>query len=330
MWVGVCGHHATQSKDSLVTEPSPLEVTRDEIRDAANRIAPHTRRTPVLELGDVFESGYRLSLKLEFSQVIGSFKPRGAFSLLTGASVPPVGVAAASGGNFGIAAAYASRVLGYEATIFVPKTSPAEKIDRIAHQGADVRVIDGYYDEALAECDRFVQETGAFTAHAYDQREVMAGQGTVALELAEQLESFDTILVAVGGGGLIGGIASWIRDERRVVAVEPEKCNSLNASRAADKQVIVEVGGVASSSLGAASVGDFPWAANKWIDESVLVSDETIIEAQSWIWHTAKFAVEPAAATTVAALMSGAYRPFEGEHVVVVLSGANVALDSIV
>jgi len=303
-----------------------LEVARSDIESAANRIAPFTRRTPVIELGDVFEAGYRLSLKLDHLQPTGSFKPRGAFSVLTARDVPVSGVAAASGGNFGIAIAYACSKLGYSANVFVPETSPAEKIDRISEYGADVRVIPGYYQQALAACEDWAVENEAFQAHAYDQPEVVAGQGTAGREIAGQVEDVDSVLVAVGGGGLIGGVASWFRDDARVVATEPEGCASLHAAREAGGPTIVDVGGVAASSLGAESIGKHAWHANKWIDESVLVTDSEIVAAQTWIWQNVRLAVEPAAATTVAALMSGAYRPEPGCHVVALISGANVNL----
>lgn len=299
-----------------------LEVTREDIDAAASRTAPHVLRSPVLGLGDVLDHGFDLSLKLDHTQPTGSFKVRGAFSLLT-AVRPTEGVAAASGGNFGIAVAYACSQLGYSATVFVPETSPAEKIDRIGEHGADVRVVPGYYQEALAECERFSQEGGAFMAHAYDQSEVVAGQGTAAKEIIDQVPDVGSILVAVGGGGLIGGIASWCRDDIRVIATEPDLCSSLHAARAAGRPVNVTVGGVASSSLGASMIGDHAWYANRWIDDSVLVSDDQIITAQRWLWETTKLAVEPSAATTVAALLYGAYQPEPGEHVVAMLSGAN-------
>lgn len=298
-----------------------LEVTRNDIKSAAARVAPHIRRTPVLNLGDVLERGFDLSLKLDQTQPTGSFKVRGAFSLLTLAN-PTRGVAAASGGNFGIAVAYACTKLGYQGTVFVPETSPSEKIDRIG-QLAEVRVIPGYYDDALVECQRFVAETGAFMAHAYDQPEVVAGQGTVAKEIQEQAPDVDTILVAVGGGGLIGGVASWCRDDVNVVATEPERCSSFYAARAAGEPVKVDVGGVASSSLGASMIGDHAWYASRWVDESVLVADDDIVNAQHQLWDRVRLAVEPSAATTVAALVADAYRPEPGEHVVALLSGAN-------
>lgn len=301
-----------------------LEVTRTDIEHAAGRVVGYVRRTPVVELGDVLENGYRLTLKLDQTQPTGSFKVRGAFSLLTARDIGDMGVAAASGGNFGIATAYACSKLGHRASIFVPDSSPAEKIDRIAEFGADVRVIPGFYDQALAECHAFVREEGAFMAHAYDQPEVVAGQGTAGLEITEQVADVDTILVAVGGGGLIAGIASWCRDDYRVVATEPFRCASFNAARTNGGPIRVEVGGVAASSLGAEAIGEHAWYASRWIDDSVLMDDEAVVAAQNWLWAEVKIAVEPAAATTVAALLSGAYRPEAGEHVVATISGGNV------
>lgn len=300
------------------------EVTRTDIKAAAERIRPYVRLTPVLDVTGLFSDDYALFVKLEHTQVTGSFKPRGAFSLLTEVHVQPSGVVAASGGNFGIAAAHASRRLGYAATVFVPSTSPAAKLDRIRDEGADVRLIDGYYDDALEASMDFARESGALVAHAYDQHAVMAGQGTVGLELERQVEGLDTVIVAVGGGGLIGGIASWMRSDGGVVAVEPESCNSFHASLAAGRQVEVDVSGVASSSLGARSIGDHPWSARHWIDQSVLVTDQDILRAQRTAWQELRLAVEPSAATTLAALQSGALTPEGGSVVAAVLSGANI------
>lgn len=300
-----------------------LEVTRDQILGAADRIAPYVRRTPVLEVGNTVDFDFDVVLKLDSLQVTGSFKPRGAFSVLTAVEVPPTGVVAASGGNFGAAVAYAASVLGHKATVFVPDTSPEEKIGRISGYGAEVKRIPGFYAEALAASVDFAAESGAFFAHAYDQPEVMAGQGTCALEVIRQVPDCDTILVAVGGGGLIGGIASWIRSDARVIAVEPELCPSLHAARAAGRPVVAEVGGVAASSLGAAQVGDHPWFANRWIDESLLLDDRDILSAQGWLWRHTRILAETSASCPVAALLSGAYRPERGERVVAVISGSN-------
>ncbi|HEX6298855.1 MAG TPA: threonine/serine dehydratase [Acidimicrobiia bacterium] len=304
------------------------EVTPGDIDAAASRIDGFVRRTPVLELGRILSDGYSLTLKLEHLQVTGSFKPRGAFSVLTATDIPPVGVVAASGGNFGIAVSYAASRLGHDATVFVPKTSPSEKIDRIGEFGAHVRVIPGYYDEARTASEEHAAETGAFQAHAYDHPEVVAGQGTLAREIEMQVP-VDVVLCAVGGGGLIGGIASWFRQRTQVVAVEPELCRSFNAAVEAGHPVEVEVSGVASSSLGARAIGRNPWRARAWIDRSVLVSDDEIIDAQRWLWMETKLAVEPAAAAPLAALLTGRFQPEAGANVVVVLSGANVDLASV-
>lgn len=298
-------------------------VSRRDISDAATRIAPHLRRTPVLELGDALELGFDLFLKLEHLQVTGSFKARGAFSALTSATVPPAGVVAASGGNFAAAVAYAAALLGHVATIFVPETSPEEKIERIRRHGADVRVIPGYYDDAYGESLDFAASSGAVQLHAYDQPAVVAGQGTIAVEIEDQAHP-DTVLVAVGGGGLIAGIAGWLRDATRVIAVEPRQCRSFNAAVEAGHPVDVEVSGVAASSLGARRVGDHAWAMRSWIDDSLLVDEVAIVQAQRWLWSEMRLAVEPAAATTVAALLSGSFRPEPGERLMAILSGANL------
>jgi len=299
------------------------EVTQFAIEAAAARIAPYIRHTPVLHLDDVFGAGYRLSLKLDSLQPTGSFKVRGAFSLLTAWDIQPGGITAASGGNFGAAVAHAASELGLEATVFVPETSPIEKLDRIRRAGGELRVIPGYYDEARAACQDFAERTGAFQAHAYDQAEVVAGQGTAALEIMEQVADVSRILVAVGGGGLIGGIASWCRHEAGVVAVEPERCSSMRSAIEEGGPVEVAVGGVAASSLGARSIGKHAWYATKWIQDSVLVTDDDIVGAQRWLWREARVAAEPAAATTIAGLMAGAIAVDPGEHVVAMISGAN-------
>jgi threonine dehydratase len=304
-------------------------VTPVDIEVAASRIDTFVRHTPTLELGRILSDDYTLTLKLEHLQVTGSFKPRGAFAVLTATDVPPPGVVAASGGNFGIAVAFAASRLGHRATVFVPGTSPTEKIDRIGEYGADVRVVPGYYDEALTASELYAAETGALRAHAYDQPEVMAGQGTLGREIDKQLP-VDVVLCAVGGGGLIGGIASWFRQRVKVVAVEPELCRSFNAALHAGHPVEVDVSGVAASSLGARSVGRHPWQARDWIEESVLVSEEEIIDAQRWLWAETRLAVEPAAATPLAALRGARFHPHPGANVVVVLSGGNVDPRSVV
>lgn len=298
-------------------------VSRAEIRAAADRIEGHVRRTPVVDLGDALHSGYRLTLKLDSMQPTGSFKVRGAFSLLKARVIPPAGVVAASGGNFGLAIALAAGELGHKATVFVPSTSPEEKVGRIAHYGAEVRVVAGYYDEALQSSHEWAAETGAVEAHAFDQPEVVAGQGTLGLEIMDQVPDVSSVMVAVGGGGLIAGVAGWSRGEVSVVGVEPDLCPTLHAARLAGGPVEVEVGGVAASSLGASMIGEQTWLANRWIAESRLVSDAAILEAQVWLWETCRVLAEPGACTSIAALLTGVHAPEPGERVVAVVSGAN-------
>jgi threonine dehydratase len=298
-------------------------VSRADIRAAAHRIEGHVRRTPIADLGDALGSGYRLSLKLDSMQPTGSFKVRGAFAFLTARVIPKAGVVAASGGNFGLAIAYAAGELGHKAAIFVPSTSPQEKIGRLAGLGADVHVIDGYYNDALRVSQKWADDSGAIEAHAFDQPEIVAGQGTVALEITEQVPDVASVLVAVGGGGLIAGVASWIQDDAIVVGVEPELCPALSDARRAGEPVEAGVGGVAASSLGASKIGDQAWLANQWVDAAHLVSDPAILEAQRWLWETCRVVAEPGACTTIAALITGSYQPQRGEHVVAVISGAN-------
>jgi len=306
------------------------EVTRDHIVAAAGRIEGHVRRTPMIELGDVYGAGYTLSLKLENLQRTGSFKVRGAFSLMTAVEIPEPGVVAASGGNFGLAVACAARDLGYRATIFVPETSPREKIGRIAGYGADVRQVPGFYPDALEAATVWAEDMGAYQAHAYDHADVVAGQGTCALEILDDSPNLDTVLVAVGGGGLIAGISSWIRTDANVVAIESESCPTLFEARRSGEPVEVEVGGIAASSLGASRVGEHAWHANQWIDDAVLVTDSQIVDAQRWLWETCRIVAEPAAATTIAALASGAYFAERGERIAAVISGANTDPGSVV
>ena len=297
------------------------EITRGMIEEAARRIRPHVRRTPVLELGEG-PGGCRLALKLDQLQPTGSFKIRGASSLLT--AHPGVdGVVTASGGNFGLAVAYAGSRLGVPVDVFVPDTSPAVKVDRIRAEGATVHVVEGYYAQSLAAARERVSE-GILEAHAYDQVEVVAGQGTCGREILDQLPDVDTVVVAVGGGGLIGGIASWVREGARVVAAETQRTPALHAALAAGAPVEVDVGGVAADSLGARVVGDIGFAASqRWVDESVLVSDDDVVEAQRWLWASARVVAEPGAATAMAAVLSGAYRVSPGELVCVLVCGAN-------
>ena len=263
-------------------------------------------------------------LKLELLQHTASFKPRGAFSKMLASEVPPDGVIAASGGNFGLAVAYAARRLGHRAEIFVPATSPAAKIDRIRAQGAVVRVVEGFYDDAAEAARERGAESGVLAMHPFDQPEVVAGGGTIGLELTEQVPDADTVLVAVGGGGLVGGIAAWLGEHVRVVAVEPETSCCLHAALEADTPVDVAVAGIAVDALGTRRVGNIAFdIARRLVRESVLVSDDAIREAQRALWRELRLVAEPGGATAMAAITSGAYVAEPGEHVVVLVCGGN-------
>jgi threonine dehydratase len=300
-------------------------VDRRDIEAACERIAPFVRETPVIEPGaGAFGIDGPLTMKLELLQHTGSFKPRGAFNKLLSSEVTDAGVIAASGGNFGLAVAYAARTLGHRAKIFVPDTSPAAKIDRIREQGAEVHVVPGFYDEAAAAARANEAEGGALWMHPFDQPEVVAGGGTVGVEIAAQVPDVDTVLVAIGGGGLIGGIASWFRREVRIVGVEPEACPAMHAALEAGGPTDVEVGGIAADSLGPRSVGQIAFGiARSFVDRVVLVSDDAIRDAQRRLWRDLHVVAEPGGAATLAALMVGAYRPAPGERVVTLLCGAN-------
>ncbi|MGZ8612307.1 MAG: threonine/serine dehydratase [Actinomycetota bacterium] len=300
-------------------------VTPEDIREAADRIAGRVRRTPVLELdAGAFGATGRLSLKLELLQHTGSFKPRGAFSRMLAADVPEAGVIAASGGNFGLAVAFAARELGHRSEVFVPDSSPPIKARRIAEHGADVRVIPGFYDEALAASRERAAETGALVLHAFDQPEVVAGQGTLAAELSEQVPDADTVLVAVGGGGLIGGVAAWYQGRTRVVGVEPDRCPTMSEALRAGRPIEVDVEGYAADSLGARRCGEIAYAvASRYVEHVLLVTDDAIRDAQRRLWEEVRVVAEPGGAAALAALLSGRYRPDADERVVVLVCGAN-------
>ncbi len=299
--------------------------SRDAIEAARERIAPHVRTTPVIRTGaGAFGMDVALTLKLELLQHTGSFKPRGAFSKLLASDVPPAGVVAASGGNFGLAVAYACRRLGYTAEIFVPSTSPASKIDRVRALGAAVHVVPGYYDDASATAGAHQAETGALAMHPFDQPEVVAGQGTIGIELARQAPDADTVIVACGGGALVGGIAAWLRGDVRVIAVEPEGSRCLDAALAAGAPVDVTVDSIAADSLGVRRVGTIAFgSARAYVERVALVPDAAIREAQRALWRELRLVAEPGGAAALAALMHGAYVPAADERVVVVVCGAN-------
>jgi threonine dehydratase len=300
-----------------------------DIEAAAARIAPHVRRTPlwVLRSGELGLPGadYEVWLKLEQLQVSGSFKARGMFNRLLAHSIPAAGVIAASGGNAGIATATAARALGVPAEIFVPTVISPAKRERLQKLGATVVVTGAAYADAFAACQQRQRESGALMTHAYDQSDVLAGAGTLAREIEQQAGVPDALLVSVGGGGLVGGIAAWFAGRTRIVALEPERAPTLHAALAAGAPVDVEVGGIAADALGARRLGALAWdAVQRHPLQSVVLRDETILDAQKWLWQSLKLAVEPAAALPLAALRSGAVEIKAGQRICLVLCGANV------
>jgi len=294
-------------------------ISRDDIDAAADRIAGHVRRTPAVEISP------GLWLKLELVQHTGSFKPRGMFNRVLASEVPRAGLTVASGGNAGLAVAYVGRQLGHPVEVFVPEATPAVKVNRLRDYGAQVRTGGADYAEALVASESHAAESGALFVHAYDQPEVVAGQGTLGRELADQVPDADTVLVSVGGGGLIGGVAAWFAGSVRVVGVEPFGCPTLHAARSAGEPVDVKTEGVARDSLGARRLGAIAWehAAAGHISDALLVDDDAIVDARRWLWQEARLATEPGTAAAVAALRCGAYQPSRGETVVVVICGAN-------
>ena len=302
-----------------------------EITAADHRIDPHIRRTPVMAVDNLIP-GLDLVLKLEHLQHTGSFKPRGAFNSLLTTAVPQAGVVAASGGNHGAAVAYAAKALGHDCTIFIPETASPAKIEMIRRSGVEPIITDGVYANALNAAATFEADHGAMSIHAYDDVGTVCGQGTVMREWEAQGLDADTILIAVGGGGLIAGAMAWLGGRRKLVAVEPETACALHAALAAGTPVDVEVSGVAASALGASRLGDICFGlasdlGKKQQIETVLVSDREITAAQRSLWQNLRLAVEPGGAATIAALMSGAYRSQQGERVAALLCGANVDIN---
>jgi threonine dehydratase len=303
-------------------------IDRDQIAAIERLIRPYVRHTPIITV-DAHDFGLDalpLVMKLEFLQHTGSFKPRGAFANLLTRPAPAAGVAAASGGNHGAAVAYAAMRLGIRATIFVPHITSPAKIERIRGYGAELVVAGDRYADALAASEDFVTRSGALAIHAYDQAETMVGQGTVGLEIEDDAPKIDTLLVAVGGGGLIGGIAAWYAGRIRIVAVEPELAPTLHDALAAGSPIDAPAGGIAADSLAPRRVGElmFP-IARRFVERSVLVSDEAICSAQRTLWATLRVIAEPGGAAALAALLSGTYRPMRGERIAVLLCGANTA-----
>ena len=310
---------------------SEQTIDHERIAAADRLLGRHIRRTPVIRVdgGDFGLGPIDLSLKLELLQHSGSFKARGAFANLLMREVPPAGVVAASGGNHGAAVAYAAMQLGLPAKIFVPSVSSPAKVQRIRDYGADLVVEGLRYADALAASEGWAARSGALPVHAYDQTETLLGQGTLGLELEEQAANLDTLLVAVGGGGLIGGIAAWYAGRVRIVGVEPEAAPTLSRALAAGRPVDAEAGGIAADSLAPRRVGAlmFPIAQDH-VSDVALVTDDAIENAQEALWQTLRIVAEPGGAAAFAALLSGRYQPRPKERVGVVVSGGNtVAVD---
>ncbi|APZ52403.1 threonine/serine dehydratase [Salipiger abyssi] len=299
---------------------------KPEIDAAAARIDGHAQVTPVMTSATLWSQP--VALKLEQLQHTGSFKTRGAFNTLLSSEVPAAGVVAASGGNHGAAVAYAATRLGHKAQIFVPEIAGPAKIALIEQTGAALTVVPGEYANAAEAAEAHEAETGAMQIHPYDRPATVAGQGTLMREWEAQGLEADTVLIAVGGGGLIAGALAWLQGARKVVGVEPERSRALNAALEAGKPVDVEVAGVAANALGARRIGSICFdLAQDHLGGSVLVSDEAITEAQHALWRAHRLLVEPSGACALAALRSGAYVPAPGERVAVLVCGGNIAPD---
>ncbi len=299
---------------------------QNHITAAYARIREHIRCTPILELhgADFVLGAFPLFLKLELLQHTGSFKARGAVTNLMFRDVPPAGVVAASGGNHGVAVAFAAKKFNVRARIFVPSVCPAAKRQLIQGYGANLVIAGDRYADALDASKTWEAESGAMPIHAFDQHETLLGQGTVGLEFEEQVPDLDTLFVAVGGGGLIGGIAAWYRKRIAVIGVEPQAAPTLVRALEAGRPVDAEAGGIAADSLAPKRVGElmFP-IAQKYVQQVVLVSDDEIREAQELLWKSTRIVAEPGGAAALAALTSGIYRPRNGERVGVLICGGN-------
>ena len=301
-------------------------ISRERIQQTEKVIRPYIRRTPILEV-DGAEFGLdsiKIVFKLELFQHSGSFKARGAFTNMLTREVPAAGVVAASGGNHGAAVAYAAMTLHKPATIFVPSVASPAKLDRIRRYGAELVIAGDRYAESLEASEEWTAKSGALPIHAYEAIETLLGQGTLGMELEEQAPTLDSLLVAVGGGGLIGGVAAWYQDRIKMVAVEPSTAPTLDYALRAGQPVDAPAGGIAADSLAPRQVGQlmFP-IAQKYVREVVLVSDDEILEAQKSLWETVRIAAEPGGAAAFAALLSGHYKTEPGERVGVVVCGGN-------
>jgi len=302
------------------------EVSRESIQATERAIRPYIRRTPLLEINGA-EFGLdsiKIVFKLELFQHSGSFKARGAFTNLLTREIPPAGVVAASGGNHGVAIAFAAMKLGRPATIFVPSVCSIAKQDRIRNYGAKLIIAGDRYADALEASQAWMAQSGALPIHAYEGTETLLGQGTLGMELEEQDPKLDSLLIAVGGGGLIGGIAAWYGKRVKIVSVEPFAAPTLQRALSAGHPVDSPAGGVAADSLAPRQVGQqmFP-IAQQYVQEAVLVEDEEILEAQKRLWDSLRIVAEPGAAASLAALLSGRYKPETGERVGVLVCGGN-------
>jgi len=305
----------------------PVLINREHIATVERTIRPYIRRTPLVEVhATEFDlAAGRLLFKLELLQHSGSFKARGAFANLLLRQAPQAGVIAASGGNHGAAVAYAARRLGLPVTIFVPSISSPTKLERIRSYGAELVVGGERYADALAASEAHAVTTGAMQVHAFDQAETLLGQGTIGLELEADAPDVDSVLVAAGGGGLIGGIAAWYEGRIRIIAVESDGAPSLHAAFAAGQPVDAPAGGIAADSLAPKRVGRlmFPIARAHVAPEVVLVTDDDIRRAQAALWSELRVVAEPGGAAAFAALLSGRYQPAPGERVAVLVCGGN-------
>jgi threonine dehydratase len=301
-------------------------ITRERIQATEGIIRPYIRRTPILEVdaADFGLDSNKITFKLELFQHAGSFKARGAFTNMLTRDVPAVGVVAASGGNHGVAVAFAATKLGKPATIFVPTVASKTKLDRIRHSGAELVIVGDRYADSLEASEAWTAKSGALPIHAYEGDATLLGQGTLGMELEEQAPELDTLLVAVGGGGLIGGVLSWYQDRLKIIAVEPIEAPSLQRALCAGRPVDSPAGGIAADSLAPRQVGQqmFP-IAQKFVHSALLVSDEEIINAQKRLWETTRIVAEPGGATAFAGLLSGRYKPEPGERVGVIVCGGN-------
>jgi threonine dehydratase len=311
------------------TEAGASCLTRQGIAGAHDHIRPYIRLTPVIEVdgADFGLAACAVILKLELHQHGGSFKTRGAFANMLLRQVPQAGVVAASGGNHGVAVAYAAKRLGKPARIFVPSVASPAKVSRIRECGADLVITGERYADALEASQIWAASSGALQIHAFDQVETLLGQGTVAAEFEQQATTLDTLLVAVGGGGLIGGIAAWYAGSVRLIGVEPETAPTLTRALEAGHPVDAEAGGVAADSLAPRQVGALMYPiAQQYVDRVVLVPDRAIEAAQQTLWDVMRIVTEPGGAAAFAALLSGRYRPSEGERVGVLLCGGNTTV----